>query len=75
MAEHKNEIAQVRKAWMEALSAEQKTKLEEEKAKWANEEFKAERMTELNATFNAADTDGSGDLNEAELKDFFDKVA
>ena len=67
-------IAQFRLDWMNSLSEEDKTKLEEEKANWANEEFKAERMAEMNATFQAADTNADGVLDATEFEDFMKKL-
>ena len=73
--EHVTAIAQSRLDWMNGLSEEDKAKLEAEKANWATEEFKAERMAEMNATFQAADTNQDGVLDKAEFADFMNKMS
>ena len=54
--EHLDAIRDLRLGWMATLSDEDKGKLEAERASWADEAVKAEKMAELTATFQAADT-------------------
>ena len=70
MAEHLDAIATVRKNWMAGLTDEEKGKLAAMKASMADEATKAASMAETQATFQAADTNEDGLLQEAELMNF-----
>ncbi len=73
--ENLDAIATMRLTWMAGLSAEDKAKLEAERASWADEAVKAEKMAELTATFGAADVNADGVLDMAEFTDFMGKIA
>merc|ERR1712054_482644 len=68
--EHLDELAQFRLNWLNTMSADDIAKLDEEKARYANEEYKTERMAEIKATFTANDTNEDQVLNEAEFANF-----
>ena len=70
MAENLNEIAAWRGNWIDSLSDEQKATLQADRAAYANEETKAERMAELAATFQTNDTNADGLLDRAEMEGF-----
>ena len=74
MAEHLNEIAAMRLNWMTSLSPEEQAAMGAERAAWEDDATKAERMAELQATFQAADTNNDGLLDRAEFEDFMSKV-
>ena len=67
-------LAEKRLAWRNRLSAEDQAKLVAEKAAWAAEETKGERMAEFDAAFAAADTNSDGLLDRAEFEDFMTKL-
>ena len=73
--EHLDAIATMRLTWMATLSAEDKGKLEAERAAWADEAQKADKMAELTATFGAADVNQDGVLDQVEFVDFMTKIA
>ena len=64
------EVAAWRAEWMASLSEEQKGALQADRASYANEETKAERMTELAQTFNACDTNQDQLLDRVEMESF-----
>ncbi len=68
-------ICQMRATWMASLSEEQKAAGQAERAAWADEEKKAEKLAELSATFQASDSDSTGALNAAQFEDFMGKLA
>ena len=74
MAEHLDALAAKRMAWMGSLSDEDKQKLVAEKGSWESEDTKAERMQEMQATFQAADTNEDGVLNQAEFVNFVNSM-
>ena len=74
MAEYLNEIAAMRLNWMASLSPEEQAAMGTERAAWEDDALKAERMAELEATFQAADTNSDGLLDRAEFEDFMSKV-
>ena len=75
MAENLAEVVAMRAAWNASLSDDEKAKAQEERAAWGNEETKAERMAELQASFQAADVNEDGVLSQAEFVDFMGKLA
>ena len=68
--EHLDAVAQARLAWVKSLSDDERALLYGEKAAWANEETKGERIAEMLATFQANDTNADGLLNRAEFDNF-----
>ena len=76
MAEHLDAIVQKRLAWFNALSEEDQGKVRADKqAAQSDEAVKAERMAEMMATFQAADTNQDGVLDKAEFADFMGKMS
>lgn len=67
-------LAGKRLAWRATLSADEQAALEADRASFTNEETKAERMAEMAATFQAADTNQDGRLDRAEFEDFMTKL-
>lgn len=68
-------LANKRLAWRATLSADEQAALEADRAAFSNEETKAERMAEMAATFQAADTNQDGRLDRSEFEDFMGKLA
>ena len=75
MAENLDFVAQARLAWFSGLTEEQKASAMAERAAWADEQTKAERLAELAATFQASDTNNDGLLDAAEFEDFMGKIS
>ena len=73
--EHFDEIVDLRVTWYKSLNAEEKAKQEAEKAAYADEAQRNERMAELTATFAAADVNQDGVLDVTEFKDCLKKMA
>ena len=67
-------LAQARLAWHATLSEEDSAKVIVDRAAMADESVKAERMAEVMATFQAADTNQDGVLSREEMTDFMAKL-
>ena len=68
-------ICTTRLAWHSALSADDQAKVVADKqGAMADETIKAERMAEMVATFQAADTNQDGLLDKTEFSDFMGKI-
>lgn len=74
MAEHLQDIATWRVEWLSTLSDDEKAKLQADRAEWLAEETKAARMAEMAATFQTADTNADGVLNQAEFNSFLEMM-
>ena len=74
MADALTKVAAWRKEWIASLSDDQRAAIAADRASYSAEETKAERMGELAATFQAADTNADGLLDQAEFQDFMTKV-
>ena len=76
MAEHLDAIVNKRLEWFNALSAEQQAAARADRqAATTDETVKAERMAEMMATFQAADTNQDGLLDKTEFADFMGKMS
>ena len=60
--------ATVQFAWFESLSAEDKQKHQEDQARWSDDAQRPALMEAYMANFAAADANGDGRLDKAELK-------
>ncbi len=73
--EHLDEIVDLRVTWFKSLNAADQAKQQAEKAAFADEVQRKERMDELAATFAAADANQDGVLDMPELQDCMNKMA
>ena len=74
MAEHLDAIVAWRREWGASLSDDDQAKVTADRAASREDPVKSERMAEMAATFNAADTNQDGKLNQEEFTDFMGKM-
>ena len=73
IAEFTTRVVQKQKEWMATLSEEQLAAIAADAASWKDQAQVPERMAEVQATFNAADTNQDGLLDRNEMHDFMAK--
>ena len=74
MAEHLEAIIEWRRTWGASLSDDDNAKITADRAASREDPVKSERMAEMAATFNAADTNQDGVLSMEEFHDFMGKM-
>ena len=74
MAEHLEAIVEWRRSYMAGLSEEDQAKVTADRAASREDPVKSERMAEMAATFQAADTNNDSVLDGEEFKDFMSKM-